>query len=315
MSESRDITFDIIKGFGVILIIAGHTLGYENAAYPFIYVFHVPLFFMVSGFFYKHQELRNQLKKDFRRLLLPYFFVTLVEVVLVVLFEYFIKHHLCIPIQLFWSSISPVWFLLALFFIRFLFNFLLRCIPCHALEGAFLISSFFLFLTHRYSILMPFSFSSAGGSLIFFAIGYYIKRYRILERVQNKSSWLVPIALLFWTNSAVNGKVDTFMNEYKLWVLDYVGAISGVYLTFLISKYVAMRCRGFASLLSKAGFYSLVIICFHSIEFIFPQWFQILFFLPSSLLLFSIFVVRLLMLSLLVWVSLRVRILRMIFCL
>ena len=64
MSESRDITFDIIKGFGVILIIAGHTLGYENAAYPFIYVFHVPLFFLVSGFFYKHQELRKQLKKD-----------------------------------------------------------------------------------------------------------------------------------------------------------------------------------------------------------------------------------------------------------
>jgi fucose 4-O-acetylase-like acetyltransferase len=313
MSESRDITFDILKGFGVILIIGAHTLGYDNAAYPFIYVFHVPLFFMVSGFFYKHQELQKQLKKDCRRLILPYFIVTLVEVSLIVLFEYFIKHHMCVPIQLFWNSISPIWFLLALFNIRFLFNFLLCCIPHHALEGAFLISSFFLYLTHRCSILMPFAFSSAGGSLIFFAVGYYIKKYRICVKVINKSSWMVPIALLFWVNSAINGKVDTFVNEYKLWVLDYVGAISGVYLAFLVSKYVAKRCRGLASLLSKAGYYSMVIISFHSIEFIFPQWFQMLFFLPSSWVITSIFVVRLFLLSFFVWVSLRVRILRMIF--
>ena len=45
MPKERDIVLDILKGIGILGVVAGHcgVLGH------FFYVFHVPLFFFLSG--------------------------------------------------------------------------------------------------------------------------------------------------------------------------------------------------------------------------------------------------------------------------
>lgn len=46
----RDNTIDILKGIGIVLVVMGHS-GVPQWMYNFIYSFHMPLFFIASGWF------------------------------------------------------------------------------------------------------------------------------------------------------------------------------------------------------------------------------------------------------------------------
>ncbi|MDR1896636.1 MAG: acyltransferase family protein [Prevotellaceae bacterium] len=73
MNKKRENIFDIMKGVGIILMIIGHgpiPLLLRN----FIFSFHMPLFFIISGFFFK-PRLYYTFFNDFKRLILPYLFV------------------------------------------------------------------------------------------------------------------------------------------------------------------------------------------------------------------------------------------------
>lgn len=58
----RDTTIDILKGLGIILVVIGHS-GCPEQMRDIIYSFHMPLFFIASGWFFKSSSLEN--KKDF----------------------------------------------------------------------------------------------------------------------------------------------------------------------------------------------------------------------------------------------------------
>jgi fucose 4-O-acetylase-like acetyltransferase len=40
----------MVKGIAIVLVVIGHSLPLDNGARIFIYMFHVPLFFFVSGY-------------------------------------------------------------------------------------------------------------------------------------------------------------------------------------------------------------------------------------------------------------------------
>ena len=76
MSGKRDIAFDMMKGIGILLVIIGH-VAHGYGLYPIIYVFHMPLFFIVSGYFYKPKQPLVLFKRDVKLLLLPYCLVAM----------------------------------------------------------------------------------------------------------------------------------------------------------------------------------------------------------------------------------------------
>lgn len=69
----RDETVDIIKGILIILVVVGH---YQVPFKEYIYWFHMPCFFMVSGFFLKECKNMDEVKvfviSKFKRLMIPY---------------------------------------------------------------------------------------------------------------------------------------------------------------------------------------------------------------------------------------------------
>lgn len=71
--EQRVIWIDWFKCICILSVVIGHT-GSMNSSmlHDFIYCFHVPLFFLVSGYLYKK---KNSIT-DIRRLLLPIFFLS-----------------------------------------------------------------------------------------------------------------------------------------------------------------------------------------------------------------------------------------------
>ena len=51
--NNRDTAFDITKAIGILLMILVHCSGLPHLLRNFIFSFHMPLFFIVSGYFYK----------------------------------------------------------------------------------------------------------------------------------------------------------------------------------------------------------------------------------------------------------------------
>ena len=77
-NKQRISTFDLLKGFGMLCIVAGHL--FDGFVYLFVFTFHVPLFFLIGGYFY-HGE-REKWKRHIRRLLKAYLFAVLSVLVL-----------------------------------------------------------------------------------------------------------------------------------------------------------------------------------------------------------------------------------------
>lgn len=70
---------DFIRGFGMVLVIIGHS-AIPNPYWTLIYIFHMPLFFFVSGLCYKNhpeQTLRKVCKKTFKKYIIPYILFSL----------------------------------------------------------------------------------------------------------------------------------------------------------------------------------------------------------------------------------------------
>jgi polysaccharide biosynthesis protein PslL len=75
----RDKAIDIAKGLGIILVVFGHNwivLYHRGNLFNVIFSFHVPLFFVLSGMFFKANEsLKSTIVSRANALLKPYFVV------------------------------------------------------------------------------------------------------------------------------------------------------------------------------------------------------------------------------------------------
>lgn len=68
--QKRDTVLDILKGIGIFLVVMGHTT--KGAAVHWIYLFHMPLFFIVSGCLYAIGK-GGTVKGKVRSIVRPYF--------------------------------------------------------------------------------------------------------------------------------------------------------------------------------------------------------------------------------------------------
>lgn len=74
IDSCRLVQYDLLKGFGILLVLWGH-INCPPIVKNIIYSFHMPLFFFVSGCFYKSDiSFMSFTKKKIRQLLLPWSF-------------------------------------------------------------------------------------------------------------------------------------------------------------------------------------------------------------------------------------------------
>lgn len=74
MSNKRDINLDLMKGMAIILVVYGHS-HFIPIIGKWIYTFHMPLFFFLSGCLVKNQY---SIKRNLKRIILPYFSFALI---------------------------------------------------------------------------------------------------------------------------------------------------------------------------------------------------------------------------------------------
>lgn len=126
MLKQRDRNIDIAKGLGIFLVVWGHT----SATPEWISAFHMPLFFFLSGIFFRpNPNWRQFLKSKSRRLLIPY----IIYFYICNIFDGILHTLRNQPFDWndrllqFWAPCAmagPLWFLLALFWMLCLSNLL-----------------------------------------------------------------------------------------------------------------------------------------------------------------------------------------------
>ena len=75
--KNRIAYIDIAKGLGICVIVLAHNdlAGYHPTLHKFIYAFHIPLFFFLSGMFFRPERtFRETFTRRFNTLMKPYLF-------------------------------------------------------------------------------------------------------------------------------------------------------------------------------------------------------------------------------------------------
>lgn len=131
MQKNRVEYIDTLKGLLIILVIFGHT-GINSNIQKWIYSFHMPLFLIISGFFYKEESYIINYRRV-KGLILPFVLFTCLGVLFPAIPSLILKSK---PIE--WNKIfylkeriffnTPIWFLIVLFFIEMKINILNRII-------------------------------------------------------------------------------------------------------------------------------------------------------------------------------------------
>lgn len=301
----RDLTFDVLKGIGILLVFIAHT--FVKGVGSYIMTFHMPLFFIVSGYFFKPKPLVKLLKTDSRRLIAPFLFISITTKLLVLLQEVYVGHPIIHPN-------SPAWFLLALFGAKFIYNIIFIFFYQHRLIVSFVLSSIPCLLVKWMDfpswiiVLM-----SCICSVFFVAIGDVVRQNHVLLYLNSHKPFYVFIALLLWLNSSILGGVDLHFCYFKLWFVDFAGACAGTYICYVISKSIVSRSLKPVSLLSILGYYSLIVYSFHAIEYVFPSWFQMCSWIKFNPLML-ILLLRITFCCLASWVAIKISFFRQIFC-
>ena len=304
--------FDILKGIGILLVIICHTFMKEIG--PYITAFHMPLFFIVAGYFYKQNSFNVHLRKDFRRLLVPYLFICIATMLIASVQESRTNHAVSIVTDVLYGCGTPAWFLLGLFGSRAIFNRVLCLYPNRYIIVSLVISSIPLAISLNDELPTTLSFFSSICGVIFVAIGFYVKHHHVLELLDSHRIIAITLSVLFWLNTSIFGEVDLHYSVLKLWIIDYLGACGGTYLCYSVSRFIDLNTTKLKTILVWWGYFSFVVFSFHAIEYVFPNWHVLASFSDNSPIRpFVILTFRLIFAWLAVLVTMRVSILKSIF--
>ena len=195
VSPSRLPHISLLQTLGIILVIIGHILspyvgrwwGYEihnssyNFIHKFIYSFHMPLFFFISGylFAYKNHEEKTvlqEVKLRFKRLILPFIligiFLFIPTVVFIAPLDLSISDLSSYYIKFFTLRLNGhLWFLPTLFVMLVLFSVLLKT----PLKKHLVILACVMWIIWLYTPLLPSSWAiyrEQFGNIVFVYMGY-----------------------------------------------------------------------------------------------------------------------------------------------
>lgn len=238
---------DVAKGIGILLVVIGHVYAFNKQIVDrffviWLYSFHMPLFFIISGMLMAYKDERDIwkfTKKRIRGILVPYVFFSILSIIVFAIVNDFnrglfiqtVKATVC------GVGIDTLWFLPALFFGEVIF-FALK----NLLKNKYVI----LIISAVIYTLGNFMMKDYGIVCLFLgriciAVGFImIGNYALdLEKKVN-ASWygLIILAVVSVILSKINGFVDLNNLVFNNHVLYLINSLIGTYLVLEISKLI-----------------------------------------------------------------------------
>ena len=277
---------DIAKGLAIIAIIAGHLhfngLDGSKPISTAVFLFHVPIFFILSGYFLSNKTpFALFLKDKAKRLLIPYALTCVVLGVLLVIMWLFM-HRICPPSQfegfrdymiacLYGAGtsseklpagvnyIGAIWFLWALFFGLLENRLLIRYN-----KAAFFIT-FGLYIVATISVklfFLPLSFQAGmvGGFYIY--VGVQMRKHNLFTK---PFSWELFFALALVSVLSYINKLDVYVVSASMnGPLSLPSSIAVSYFVIMLARLIEDHApSAIVRCLSFYGENSIVVLCVH----------------------------------------------------
>lgn len=273
--ENRLEWIDWMKALGIFLIVLGH---FNSVGNQFVYVFHVPLFFLISGFLCKREDdIRLFWKKLWYNLAVPMLILATLN------YLYYCGMKLSSgtfePVFVYWfvrnvvfgmvSGFGPLWFVYTLILLKVIFQF------CRSEKLLYSLTFPLLGLAYIYNnndlsaspffLRNPNAFVNVCIAFPFFALGIFLRKYKTMLDKELNNKLVLALAFLCGLSLVIgccfmNGLVAAFRCDYggnMLWFL--LGGIAGTMMVFALSKLLG-HAPGAVIVISRG---TMIILGFH----------------------------------------------------
>ena len=269
---------DNARGIAIILMVVGHVVsGYKRAI---IFSFHMPLFIIISGFFFKPgRNLKEEITNIFKKLIIPYIVsiiiihivralvigdnINILNILEQIILAYSNKKTFFQDVE----TVGVLWFIPFLAMCKIIFwsinkiskdNEVIKACLC-------LICTMVGILLEKMEIYLPWSFDIVLASIIFYYIGYFMKKNEVLEEILENYKILLCIVVLYIVG-AMFGYIELAIRKYPFGLICYITAISGTIIVFKISKIIEEISKIMTKILCWYGKNSMYILCAHFLE-------------------------------------------------
>lgn len=281
MNKTRNKSVDIAKSLGIILVVLGHT---DCLGKNFIYQFHLPLFFFLSGYVFSEKYLdrpKEFIKKRVKSLYMPF---VLLESLFLLFHNLFVKIGLYnelsntklilnlknIIVNFFKiltlgygeQLAGPLYFLISLLEINILFWCLLKISKKFKNKGYLIciLISTILFFVGCYTKL-PRMLSQSLIGLFFYSFGFLFKK--IEKKIKFRLDFFIILSIIVWVCSRYN-----FVDISKLSItykpLLIISGLCGTYLILYIANKLEFLNNKF---ILYCGENTLYVLAFHFLAF------------------------------------------------
>ena len=214
---NRDIRLDSLKGFLILLVILGHIIGESNitscgtgdywgGARLWIYLFHMPLFVLLSGYFSRRKNNARELFRSLRSIAVTLIVFQIISLILL----FFVRHEFSLEylVRPYWT----LWYLMSLL----LWRIMLQLTPKKILQRPSLYLVIVTIISIVSGLVLPYGWIFAIQRTLsfypFFLLGYYMGQsvIKIPINTQTKVASLIVIIILscmvfmgVWSNSTI----------------------------------------------------------------------------------------------------------------
>ena len=242
---------DTLRGLGMLFVVWGHSIPYKYPVRKYIYSFHMPLFFFISGLTFGDSDkldYAEYIKKKFKSLIVPYIIINIICYVLsVILFKVGVLeefNYLDNIMGIFYSNgeklpfpSSPTWFLITLFISELVFFFLKKnstndfnlgisvCV-CGLIGYVNSLS--------EYQIFAPWHLNTVFMAVVFYYAGYlFMKNIKKFDYVfENKKRMFLmgcELGLIGLIFEYYNRRVSMHANVYGSITLFYISVFATIF--------------------------------------------------------------------------------------
>lgn len=249
---------DVAKGIAIILMVVGHT-SIPKSLSDFIWAFHMPLFFIASGWLtnWNRNTIQDFICNKSKNLLLPFLSYSMI----VLCVRCLLLPEGGIPYLIYWLTHGwngiALWFIPVLFAALVISKFVIGLREDWLIVGGCIVLALFGALLSHYRIHLPWTLSSIPYATALVIMGYFAKRsVGCMEKYKG-----IIMILGFGVTFIISRfyTLDICFNSVTPVFLLTIGAVSGVAMTFSFS-FLLLKTKYMANLFQKVGQETFIIL-------------------------------------------------------
>lgn len=235
--ENRKNWIDLAKAIGIILVVLAHSLPKNTFVWKYIQQFHMPLFYIISGYLYSCKGTWMQyIKKKLKTLWMPFMGCGIITIILKIIISFIANHSLGITVKyiikfVFMQELAPLqgatWFLSVLLYALVAFDLLMRgihrLIKQYEMIGIFVISIILFVIGSNISL--PYYTSHILVALSYIGIGYWLKKYEMYAEKISILACIVAFVLI--AGATQINDVSVALNSYTYKSIFFLTGIVG----------------------------------------------------------------------------------------